>query len=205
MIADSSEKNDTSTPSEQELPVQRTLDSVEVNTVNEATDVNDDPRKDSDDTIDVENMNVEEPDRTSDSMDFNTVDKANDANGQPSQGSDDRIDAANMNVDEPDCASDSVEVNTGEKAHDATGQPSQDSDDRIDAENMNVDEPDIIHDSSKTNDANAEQTESMVDDDVEQNDVSTNINQGLQKETVSDDVEMEKADKTTDAFGHANR
>jgi hypothetical protein len=45
----------------------------------------------------------------------------------------------------------------------------------------------------------------MVDDDVEQNDVSTNVNQGLQTETVSDDVEMEKADKTTDAFGHINK
>ncbi len=45
----------------------------------------------------------------------------------------------------------------------------------------------------------------MVDDDVEQNDVSTNINQDLQKETDSDDVEMEKADKTTDAFGHVNK
>jgi hypothetical protein len=64
----------------------------------------------------------------------------------------------------------------------------------------------IPHDSSKTNDANAEQTESMVDDDVEQNDVSQNIIQGLQKETVSDDVEMEKADETTDATsGHVNR
>ena len=45
----------------------------------------------------------------------------------------------------------------------------------------------------------------MVDDDVEQNGVFTNINQGLQKETVSDDFEMEKADKTTDAFGHVNK
>ncbi len=32
----------------------------------------------------------------------------------------------------------------------------------------------------------------MVDDDVEHNDVSQNIIQGIQKETVSDDVEMEK-------------
>ncbi len=91
-----------------------------------------------------------------------------------------------------------------DKANDVNGQPSQEPDDRIDVENTNVDGPNIIHDSSKINDANAEQTESMVDDDVEQNDVSTNINQGLQKETVSDDVEMGKADKTTDAFGHAN-
>jgi hypothetical protein len=45
----------------------------------------------------------------------------------------------------------------------------------------------------------------MVDDDVEQNEVSTNIIQGLQKETVSDDVDMEKADKTTDAFSHVNK
>ncbi len=130
--------------------------------------------------------------------------KATDANDDPSKDSDDTIDVENMNVDEPDHALDSVEVNTVDKANEANGHPSQGSDDRIDAENMNVDEPDIIRDSSKTNDANAEQTESMVDDDVEQNDVSTNINQGLQKEIVSDDVEMEKADKTTDAFGCAS-
>ncbi len=49
---------------------------------------------------------------------------------------------------------------------------------QIDRENSNVDEP-IIHDSSKTNDGNAEQTDSNVDDDVEQNDVSQNIIQGL--------------------------
>jgi hypothetical protein len=109
-----------------------------------------------------------------------------------------------MNVDEPDHALDSVKVNTVDKANDTNGHPSQDSDDRIDAENSNVDEPDIIHDSSKTNDANNEQTESIVDDDLEQNDVSANINQGLQKETVSDDVEMKKADKTNGAFDHVN-
>jgi hypothetical protein len=130
---------------------------------------------------------------------------ATDSNGDPSKDSNHTIDAENINVDEPDHALDSVEVNTMDKANDANGHPSQDSDDRIDAENNNDDEPDIIHDSSKTNDSNAEQTESMVDDDVEQNDVSTNINPGLQKETVSDDVEMEKADKTTDAFGHVNK
>ncbi len=45
----------------------------------------------------------------------------------------------------------------------------------------------------------------MVDDDVDQNDVSQNIIHGLQKETVSDDVEMEKADETTDASGHVNK
>ena len=52
-----------------------------------------------------------------------------------------------------------------------------------------------IHDSSKTNDANAEQTNSIVDDDVEQNEVSQNIIQGLQNKTVSNDVGMEKADE----------
>jgi hypothetical protein len=83
--------------------------------------------------------------------------------------------------------------------------PSQEFDVQIDAENSNADDPDIIHDSSKTNDANAEQIESMVDDDVEQNDVSQNLSQGLQKETVNNDVEMEKADETTDAMGHVNK
>jgi hypothetical protein len=45
----------------------------------------------------------------------------------------------------------------------------------------------------------------MVDDDVEQNDVSQNIIQGIQKETVSDDVEMEKTVETTGASGHVNK
>jgi hypothetical protein len=111
MFADSSEMDNTSTPSEKELPVQRALDSVEVNTDNRSTDVNDDPWKDSDDSIDAENINVDKPVHASDSVEVNTVDKANYANGQPSQDSDDRIDVANMNVDEPDCASNKVEVN----------------------------------------------------------------------------------------------
>jgi hypothetical protein len=139
------------------------------------------------------------------SEEVNTVDKATDANGDPSKDSDHKIDAENMTVDEPDCTLDSVEVNTVDKANDANGHPSQDSDVTIDAKNSNVDELDIIHDSSKTNDANAEQTESMVDDDVEDNDVSQNIIQGLQNKTACDDVEMEKADKTTDAFGHVSK
>jgi hypothetical protein len=47
----------------------------------------------------------------------------------------------------------------------------------------------------------------MVDNDVEynDNDVSQNIIQDSQKETVSDDVEMEKADETTDATSHVNK
>jgi hypothetical protein len=162
IYADSSEIKDTSTLSKQELPVQRAHDSEEVNTVDKATDGNGDPSKDSDHTIDAENMTVDEPDFTLDNVEVNTVDKAIDSNGHPSQ----------------------------------------DSYVTIGAENSNVDELDIIHNSSKINDANAKQTESMVDDDVEQNDVSQNIIQGLQKETVSDDVEMEKADNKTDAFGH---
>jgi hypothetical protein len=36
----------------------------------------------------------------------------------------------------------------------------------------------MIHDGPKTNDANVKQTESMIDDDVEMNDVSTTIEQG---------------------------
>jgi hypothetical protein len=62
----------------------------------------------------------------------------------------------------------------------------------------------MIHDSSKTNDANAEQTELMVDDDFEMNDASPTIEQYLQVEAVRDSVEMDKADKATDAYGHAS-
>ncbi len=97
-----------------------------------------------------------------------------------------------------------MEVNTADKASNANGHPSKDSDDRIDVENMNVVEPDMIHDGSKTNDANAEQTKSMLDDDFEMNDVSTTIEQDLQVEAVCDSVEIDKANKTTDANGHAS-
>jgi hypothetical protein len=116
-----------------------------------------------------------------DSDEVNTVDKATDVNGDPSKDSDHTIDAENMSVDEPDCIFDSVKVNTVGEANDVNGHPSQESDVRIDAENSNNDEPDIIHDSSEFIDVNAEQTVSMVDDDVEQNDVSQTIIQGLQK------------------------
>jgi hypothetical protein len=97
-----------------------------------------------------------------------------------------------------------VEVNTVDKATDAHGHPSKDSNDRNEAENMDVDEPDMIHEGSETNDANAKQPESIVDNDVEMNDISTTIEQGLQEEAVFDSVEMDKVDKTTDAFGHSS-
>ena len=57
------------------------------------------------------------------------------------------------------------------EANDVHGHSSQEIGVHIDRENSNVDEPNI-HDSSKTNDDNAEQIESIVDNDVEQNDVS---------------------------------
>jgi hypothetical protein len=105
-----------------------------------------------------------------------------------------------MTVDEPDCILDSVEVNTVGETNDVHGHSSQEMDVQIDVENSNVDESNI-HDSSKTNDGNAEQTESMVNDDVEQNDVSQNIIRGLQNKTVSDDVGMKKPDGTTNVSG----
>jgi hypothetical protein len=99
-----------------------------------------------------------------------------------------------MTVDEPECIFDSVEVNTVGEENDVHGLCSQETCVQIDRENSNVDETNI-QDSSKTNDANAEQTKSIVDDDVEKNDVSQNIIQGLQNKTVSNDVGMEKADE----------
>jgi hypothetical protein len=101
------------------------------------------------------------------------------------------IDAENMTVDEPDCIFDSVEINTVGEENDVHGLCSQETGVQMDRENSNIDEPNI-HDSSKTNDANAEQTNSFVDD---QNDVSQNIIQVLQNKTVSNDIGMEKADE----------
>jgi hypothetical protein len=80
---------------------------------------------------------------------------------------------------------------TVSEANDVHGHSSQEIGVQTDRENSNVDEPNI-HDSSKTNHGNAEQTDSIVDDDVEQNNVPQNIIQGLQNKTVSKDIGMEK-------------
>ncbi len=125
---------------------------------------------------------------------MNTFDKATDVNGDPSKDSDHTIDAENMTVDEPDCIFDSVEVNTVGGENDVHGLCSQETGVQIDKGNSNVDEPNI-HDSSKIIDANAEQRNSIVDNDVEQNEVSENIIQGLQNKTASNNVGMEKADE----------
>ncbi len=92
------------------------------------------------------------------------------------------------------------DLNTVSDRNDVHGCSSQEIGVQIDGENSNVDEP-SIHDSSKTNDENAEQTDPIVDGDVEQNGVFQNIIQGLQNETVSKDVGMEKADETTNDLG----
>jgi hypothetical protein len=128
------------------------------------------------------------------SEELNTDDKATDVNGDPSKDSEHTIDAENMSVDEPDCIFDSVEVNTVGEENDVHGLCSQETGVQIDKGNSNVDEPNF-HDRSKTNDANVKQTNSIVDDDVQQNDTSQNIIQGLQNKTVRNDVRMVKADE----------
>jgi hypothetical protein len=102
IFADSSEINDMSMLSGQELPGQRAHDNEGVNSVDKATDANGDPSKDSDHTIDAENTTVDEPYCTLDSVEFNTVGEANDTNGHPSQESDVTVDAENSNIDELD-------------------------------------------------------------------------------------------------------
>ena len=62
-------------------------------------------------------------------------------------------------------------------------------------ENSNVDEPDIIYDRSKTIDTIAEQTESIVDDDFDHNDVSK---KELPVECVHASEEVNTVDKVTD-------
>jgi hypothetical protein len=124
-------------------------------TVGKANDTNGHPSQESDVTVDAENSNVDEP-----------------ANGDPRKDPDHTFNAENMSVNEPDCTLDSMEVNTVCEANDTNGYPSQESDVTVNAENINVDEPDIIDESSKIIDTNAEQTESIVDDDVEHNNIS---------------------------------
>ncbi len=121
-------------------------------------------------------------------------------NGDPSKDSDHTINTENMTVDEPDCILDSVEVETMGEENDVHSHSSQEIGVQIDRENSNIDEPNI-HDSSKTNDGNAEQTDLIVDDDVEQNDVFQKYYSRLTKQTVSKDVGMGKANETTKVSG----
>jgi hypothetical protein len=132
----------------------------------------------------------------------NSVDKATDANGDLSKDSDHIIDAENTTVDEPDCTVDIVEVNTVGEANDTNGNPSQESDVKVDAEECNIDEPDIIHENSKTIDPNAEQTESMVDNDVEHNDVSL---KELPVQCAHDSEGVNRVDKATDVNGDPSK
>jgi hypothetical protein len=128
----------------------------------------------------------------------NSVGKATDGKDHPSKDPDHTIDAENTAIDEPDHTLISVEVNTVGEANDTNGHPSQESDVTVNAENSNVDEPDIIHDSSKTIDTNAEQTKSMVDDDVEQNDVSQ---KELPVQCAHYSEKVNTVDKATDVNG----
>jgi hypothetical protein len=98
---------DTSMFSGQELPGQHAHDNDGVNSVDKATDMNGDPSKDSDHTIDAENTTVDEPDCTLDSVEVNTVGEANDTNGHPSQEFDVTVDAKNSNIDGLDIIHDS--------------------------------------------------------------------------------------------------
>ncbi len=154
-----------------------TLDSVEINTVSEANDTNGHPSQETDVTIDAKNSNVDEP-----------------ANGDPSKDPDHIIDAKKTTFDEPDCPLDSVEVNTLGEANDTNGHPHQESDVTVDTKNSNIVKPDIIHDNSKTIDTNAEQTESMVYDDVEHNDV---FQKELLVQCAHDSEEVNTVDKAT--------
>jgi hypothetical protein len=103
---------------------------------------------------------------------INSVGEATDGNDDPSKDPDHMIDAENTIIDEPDCILDSMEINIVGEANESNGHPSQESDVTVNAENSNVDEPDIIYDRSKPIDTIVEQTESIVDDDFDHNDVS---------------------------------
>ncbi len=65
-----------------------------------------------------------------------------------------------------------MEINIVGEANESNGHPSQKSDVTVNAEKSNIDEPDMIYDRSKPIDTIAEQTESIVDDDFDHNDVS---------------------------------
>ncbi len=103
---------------------------------------------------------------------INSVGKATDGNDDPSKDLDHMIDAENTLIDEPDHTLDSMEINIVGEASESNGHLSEESDVTVNAENGNVDEPDIIYDRSKPIETIAEQTESIVDDDFDHNNVS---------------------------------
>jgi hypothetical protein len=125
----------------------------------------------------------------------NSVGEATDGNNYPSKDPDHTIDAENTVVDEPDRTLDSMEINIIGEANDTNGHPSQESDVTVNAENSNVDEPDIIYDRSKTIDKIAEQTESIVHDDFDHNDVSE---KELPVQCIHASEEVNTVDKVTD-------
>jgi hypothetical protein len=94
-------------PSGQDLPGQRAHDNDGVNSVDKVNDVNGDPSKDSDHTINAENSTVDEPDCTLHSVEVNTVGKANDTYGLLSKESGITVDAENCNIDVLDIIHDS--------------------------------------------------------------------------------------------------
>jgi hypothetical protein len=105
------------------------------------------------------------------------------------------IDAEKSIIDEPDCTLDSMEINIVGEANEANGHRSQESDVIVNSENSNVYEPDIIYDRSKTIDMIAEQTESMVDDAFDHDDVSE---RELSVQCIHASEEVNTADKVTD-------
>jgi hypothetical protein len=167
---------------------------MKINIVEEANDTNGHPSQESDVTVNAGNSNVDEPniiyDRSKtidtiaeqtksivdDDFDHNDVSK----NELPVQciHASKEVNTVDKVIDMNSDRRYDSDLNTVSEANDVHGHSIQEIGVQIDRENSNIDEPNI-HDSSNTNDGNAEQTESIVDDDVEQNDVSQNIIQGL--------------------------
>jgi hypothetical protein len=195
------------------------LDRMEINIVGEANETNGHPSQESDVTVNAENSNIDEPDiiydrsKTIDTIAEQTesiVDDDfdhNDVSGKELSvqciHASEEVNTVTMVTDVNSDRRYDPNLNTVSDTNDVHGHSSQEIGVQIDRENSNIDEPNI-HDSSKTNDENAEQTDSIVDDDVEQNDVSQNIIQGLQNKTVSKDVGMEKTDETTNVNGETS-
>ncbi len=117
-------------------------------------------------------------------------------NGDPSKDSDHTIDAENMTVDEPNHIFDSVEVNTVAEENDVHGLCIQETGIQIDIKDGNIDEPNI-HGSSKINDGNNEQTESIVENDVEKMMYPKILFKAYKMKLLAKDVGMENADETT--------
>ncbi len=108
----------------------------------------------------------------------------------------------NITINKLDGTFENVEVNIMAEGNDTHDHSSQESVLMVDAENIAIDGLDIIHDSSKTTDTNVEQIESIVNFDVDHNDV---LQKKLPVQSVNESKESNTVDNAIDVNGDPSK